>query len=127
MMPAKRSVKRTESTRCGGFPRLNAVPPPTGVTARPRSAASARNAAASWASPGTMTSEVTKPSTETVSSSDSRLPTPDSLKRMDAELLGHRLHAQGADFSAHVALRKELLRVEHRGRIEAVLETGHRR
>src|SRR5215213_6545570 len=46
---------------------------------------------------------------------------------MDAELLRHRLHAQGADLSTHVAFREELLRVEHPGRIEAVFETGHRR
>src|SRR5215207_1729955 len=110
MMPAKRSVDRTQSTRSGGFPRFNAVPPPTGVTARPRSAASARNAAVSCGPAGTTTSEATTPSMETVRNSDfasgNDLPTSDSLKGMDAELLSHRLHAQGTDFSAHVALRE---------------------
>src|SRR5918994_5801701 len=127
MIPARRSVERTESTRSGGLPRFKAVRPPTGVTARPRSAAVARASAASCALAGTMTSEATMPSMETVRTSDSRLPTSDSLNGMDAELLGHRLHAQGADLSAHVALREDLLRVEHSGGIEAVLETGHRR
>src|SRR5215204_3030257 len=121
MMPAKRSVDRTQSTRSGGFPRFNAVPPPTGVAARPRAAASASNAAISCGSPGTTTSGATTPSTTC-----GRFLTRPGLQGMDAELLSHRLHAQGADFSAHVSLREGLLRVEHPNRIEAVLETGHR-
>src|SRR5215217_1817082 len=120
MIPARRSVDRTQSRRSGGFPRFNAVPPPTGLTARPSAAASARNAAVSWSSPGTTLSEATTPSMETV-------PTSDSLKGMDAKLLRHRLHAQGADLATHVALGEDLLRVEHPGRIEAVLEPRHRR
>src|SRR5918994_3170360 len=121
MMPARSTVDRTRSTRSGGFPRFNAVPPPTGVTARPRAAASARAAAVSWASPGTTTSGATTPSTR--STRFFTLPVSES---MDAQFLGHCLHTQGADLSAHVALRKDLLRVEHPGGIEAVLETGHR-
>src|SRR5687767_11905659 len=129
MMPARRSVERTQSTRSGGFPRLNAVPPPTGVTARPRSAAVARASAVSFALAGTTNSEATTPSMETDRTSDfasgNDLPTSDSLQGMDAELLSHRLHAQRAHLSAHIALREDLLRVEHPGGIEAVLETGH--
>src|SRR3954468_1186298 len=118
MIPARCSVERTQSTRCGGFPRFNAVPRPTGVTAWPRAAVAARACAASCASPGAMKSEATMPSIETVRTSE-------SLKGMDAKLLGHRLHAQGTDLSAHIALGEDFLRVEHPGRIEAVLETGH--
>src|SRR5215212_989356 len=125
MMPARRSVERTESTRSGRFPRFNAVPPPTGATACPRAAASARASAVSCASPGTRTAEAETPSMETVPTSDLRLPTSDSLEGMDAELLSHRLHAQSADLSTHVALREELFRVERPGRIETVLQAGH--
>src|SRR5215210_2062441 len=103
MMPANRSVKRTQSTRSGGLPKFNAVPLPTGLTARPSVAASARNAAVSWALSGTTTSELKTPSIETV-------PIFDSLKGMDAKLLRHRLHAQGADLSTHVAFGEDLLR-----------------
>src|SRR5215213_93813 len=127
MMPARRSVDRTQSTRSGGFPRFNAVPPPTGLTACPRVVASARASAVSWPSPGTRTTEAVMPSMETNLKSAFRPPTSDSLKRMDAKLLGHRLHAQGADLSTHVPLGKDLLRVEHPGGIEAVLESRHRR
>src|SRR5918993_3519229 len=102
MIPARRSVEKTESTRSGRFPRFKAVPPPTGLTARPRSAAVARASAASCALAGTMTSEATMPSMETVRTSDSQLPTSDSLYGMDAEFLCHRLHAQRADLTAHV-------------------------
>src|SRR5215207_6366886 len=129
MIPARRSVERTRSTRSGGFPRFNAVPPPTGVTAQSSSAAVARASAASCASAGTMISEATTPSIETDRTPDfasgNDLPTPGSLQGMDAELLGHRLHPQRAHFSAHVTLREQLLRVEHPGGIEAVFETGH--
>src|SRR5688500_8326032 len=111
MIPARRSVERTQSTRSGGFPSFNAVPPPTGVTARPRSAAVARASAASCALAGTMNSDATTPSIETVPTPDSRLPTPDSLQGMDAELLGHRLHAQRAHLSAHIYIMEELCRI----------------
>src|SRR5215203_1833921 len=46
---------------------------------------------------------------------------------MDAKFLSHRLHAQGADLSTHIALGENFLWIEHPGGIEAVLESCHRR
>src|SRR5215213_6288092 len=123
MTPVSRSVERTQSTRSGAFPRFSAVPPPTGLTACPSAAACARNSATSWASPGTRRAEAETPSMERVRPSDFRLPTSDSLEGMDAKFLCHRLHAQGAHLSAHIALGKDFLRIEHTSRIEALLET----
>src|SRR5688572_2961069 len=106
MIPPRRAVERTRSTRSGGLPMVNAVPPPTGATANPRASASARTPAVACGSSGTTISEAVTPSTVTDSTSD-------SLERMDAQFLRHGLHAQGSHFAAHVALGEEFLRVEH--------------
>src|SRR5829696_8753984 len=107
MIPVRRSVERATSTRSGILPRYKAVPPPTGVTDCRRAAASANCPAASCASLGTTSRGKASPSTVSPPSAMRS-----ALEGMNTKLLGHRLHPEGADFPAHVALGEDLLGVE---------------
>src|SRR5687767_10957495 len=109
-------VESARSAARGGLPSDRLVPPPTGITACPSCEASARIAAISSADCGVTLSRTVTPSTA-CGMRDSEC--------IDAELLGHGLHAERADFPAHVPLGEDFLRVEHACRVEAVLEARH--
>src|SRR5688500_13744484 len=136
-MPPRRAVERARSSRSGGLPRDNAVPPPTGATARFRSAASASRSATACGESGATTVVGWTPSMSGAATAAPSGSWPQAgadrdsgSERIDAQLLGllqHRLVAQGTDLAADVALREHLVGVEEARGVEGVLDAGEGR
>src|SRR5579884_1636940 len=129
MIPASPAVDNAMSTRSGTLPSASALPPPTGATTSPSAAALASTSATSAALAGVTTDAGRTPSI--VGPGAAAATERDPSQCIDAVLLRHllreRLRPQGAHLAARVALRKHLLRIEHAARVEAVLQSGHRR